>query len=399
MFWTGNQAGAAPTDNAPSGDVPLAIHVLVAIADADLADQVASSLAAAVPAVIRHTGDPADTAAQLHDAAFDVVIADVEVEGFSDPLLLRLARDTQPGAVRIGMITRERDDPALASLAHQVLTPSDLDTLGERVRRSMARHRAVENPIVLAQIANCDVLPGVPELLVEISRVLADPESTMADLGDIVATDPELTARVLQLTNSAFYARRTPTADIAQAVAWLGTPAIRGLVVHLEVLRAFRNRVPQVVLDLAQDLQVHAKDVAVATRDLLPADPEAWTAGLLHDIGKLILAANDPAGWRSVEAIVAGGSSQSSAERSLFGCDHAAVGACLLATWGLPGELIDAVAGHHDPSVMGAELHVAGAVHLADALVHGVRRQVDEAWLDASGARSAFDEAWSAAHP
>ncbi len=395
----GNRARPGHEMRDPSG-AAIAVQALVVLADPALTGRVQERLLAAMPVVVRTAADAPEAAAALHEANFDVVIADVDVPGFDDPFLLRLVRDTQPSAVRFGVLGRERaDDPALAFVAHQVLRPEEVGDIGQRVRRTVCVHRAVEDPVVRAQIADCDVLPAVPELMARLSLVLGDADVGMSEVADVIGQDPELAARVLQLTNSAFLGRRQPTADLATAIAWLGTPAVRGLVVHMEVLRAFGAGVPQIVADLAAEQAAHGRDVANWARQLLPNEPEAWTAGLLHDLGKLVLAANDPTGWAAVLQNQEQGRSSVAAEQAVLGTNHAAVGAALLASWGLPPEVVEGVANHHQPVESGRELHVAGAVHLADAIVNGDKSLVDERWVEDADQTRAFRMWWAAAHP
>lgn len=371
----------------PSRSDAIALHVLLAATDPQVRSRIEQELHGAMPTVVDAVTDIAECAAALHEAPYDIVVADTDVAGFDDPILLRLARDTQPTALRVGLVGGNRSDVALAMLAHLAIDPRNLDGLGERLRLAAALQRTVEDPIVRSQVAQCQVLPSAPTLYAQLATVLANDEVGIDDVCEVVQQDQEVVARILQLTNSAFTGRVQPTSNVAEAVAYVGLPSVRGLVLTMEVLRAFRQHDAKIVQHLALQLSAHAQDVANLARVVAPTEREAFTAGLLHDIGKLVLAANDPDGWSVVESLVAADRHPVEAEMSVFGCSHDGVGASLLATWGLPGAVVEAVAHHHVPAEVGAHLSLAGAVHVADALSHESRAdlRLDHEWLASAG--------------
>ena len=181
-----------------------------------------------------------------------------------------------------------------------------------------------------------------------------------------------MTVKILQIVNSAFFGLRRHISDSRSAVEFLGLDTISSLTLGLGVISQFEFQTSGVFF---ADLWAHSMAVGVvANKIALLEDPEvgndAFTAGLLHDIGKVILAVNLPEKFKAVEEIVKNGHiSMFEAEKRIFGATHTDVGAYLLGLWGLPNQVVQAVAFHHAPR----ELPVTGftaltAVHAANAL-------------------------------
>lgn len=375
-----------------STSAPLALRVLLATADPTWRERLRAGLDAAMPAVLHVIDDLADCAVSLHEQQFDIVVADAATPGFTDPMLLRMARDTQPSALRVALVSESptADGVSLSMVAHIVAEPDDHADLPDRIRRAATRQRMIDSPAVRAQVAQCDVLPAAPMLYTQLATVLSMDDVPMHAVAEVVSQDPEVAARILQLANSAATGRRSQTSDLSSAVAYVGVSTVRGLVLTLEVLRAFRRHESRTVTRLAEELALHGQTVAEMALLVDGRNREGYTAGLLHDIGKLILAANDHVGWERVEMRVAGGATHVEAEEAVFGTTHDAVGAALLASWGLPAELVDAVAFHHTPDELGTELHLAGVIHVADALSYddSSQRRLDRAWVQRAGLSS-----------
>jgi HD-like signal output (HDOD) protein len=225
---------------------------------------------------------------------------------------------------------------------------------------------------ILDALGQIDSLPTLPAVVGELGRRLADEETSAAEVARILACDQALTARVLRLANSAFYAPREPVRSAQQAVIMLGLSTVRAITLKASVLAAFP-------VSEARPFWLHALGCACAARavarlaGLAPAD-DAFVMGLLHDIGKLALAEHLPEAYARVRARVArDGGLIRSAEVAELGCDHAQIGRFLCAHWSLPIEFRDAIGGHHDLASC-TEVHRpwAACVHLADILARAL---------------------------
>jgi putative nucleotidyltransferase with HDIG domain len=179
---------------------------------------------------------------------------------------------------------------------------------------------------------------------------------------------------VLQLANSAYFGRRSPVSKVTDAVAYLGIDTLRALLLHAEAFREFQVNPPIPGFDL-QELHRHCTRVARLAGALLSdagggAGADALTAGLLHDIGLLVLASRNREGLADIlERVRVERRPIHHVEQELHGVTHAEIGAHLLALWGLPHSVTEAVAGHHDHKWLEPPFDTVAAVQIATTLV------------------------------
>lgn len=211
-----------------------------------------------------------------------------------------------------------------------------------------------------------------PEILLRLNTLLEDPECPASALGQVIGRDPVLTARLLRLANSPFYGFPSRIDTVSRAVTVIGMQALRNLVLVTSAVDCL-SRLP--VPDM-RTYWLHSLRAAIAARVLaLHCDvdePEAlFAAGLLHDIGRQIIAAKLPEIAREL-GIRAGdtGMAVAEVEREVLGFDHAAVGAELLRAWRLPPTLCEPVAFHHRPLEATQTQLAAAIIHAADIIAH-----------------------------
>jgi HD-like signal output (HDOD) protein len=240
-------------------------------------------------------------------------------------------------------------------------------------------------------------LPSCPRLYTELTELILDPDATAADAAALMERDVAMSAKVLQLVNSAFFGLGRRVALTSEAVQYLGLDTLRALVLHAGAFEAFAPTRPIEGFDIAA-LQRRSYLAARIARQLAPdvrTRDHAFTAALLHAVGLLVLARQDP--YELAAAIADAQRSATSlheVEYAHQGSSHAELGAYVLGIWGLPEPLVDAVAHQYRIGrLAGPALDTALLVHVAtvlagelcaDAVATGVGR-LDEAALAEAG--------------
>ena len=328
----------------------------------------------------------------------DVVITDMRMPKIDGAQLLEMVRRDYPEAVRIVLSGYSASETILKSVgtAHQYLSkPCSAENLEITIERAFLVKRILEtNQALQGLVGKIRTLPALPALYMRISRELQAEEPSLKTIGSIVAQDPSMAARMLQLVNSAFFALPRYVDDPAQAVTLLGIEVTSALVLSLEIFSQYqRMSIGGVHLER---LWQHSMACARVARHIAERESpqsgglpdRAYTAGLLHDLGRLILAAMLPDEYRQVGREAAKRSiTISAAEEEHWGTGHSTVGAFLLGLWGLPVDLVQAVRWHHDPRQAANEpwFDLTLIVHAADALA-------DECGSSAGVGSTAVDE-------
>lgn len=316
--------------------------------------------------------------AALAAAPADVVITELTGPGFDGVALLRQVRDRWPATARFVLSANTSTQLLMKALpvAHQILCrPFDPAHLQRVVFRACALSSRLYSNGVQAALGSLRSLPAVPRLYQLLSQELDSGRATPKSVATIIEQDMSMTARLLQLVNSAFFGLSRRITNIREAVTYLGFEPIRNLVASSEMFRAMSKLAAPSGFSL-DAVQQHSQRVGSIAAGLL-ADRElsrtAYCAGMLHDIGRVVLAVSMPEAFaRASELASRQNLALHDAEQRVFACTHAEIGAHLLVMWGLPQALIEAVAFHHSPAALGeSQFGIAGAIHVADAIEHG----------------------------
>jgi HD-like signal output (HDOD) protein len=263
----------------------------------------------------------------------------------------------------------------VVTVAHQFLAkPCDAGTLRVAVERACHLKALDSDDSIRRTVTSLGGLPSVPRTYEALTRELADPDGSIQKVASIIEQDVGVSAKVLQLVNSAFFGSAHSVTNIQSAVSYLGINTLKNLVLSVEIFRAFKPE-----RDLpgfsVERLQYHAQLTAhIAT--LLPVPKHlaeiALVAGMLHDVGKLILAWKLSEPFAKVLAEAAGARCPvHTVEERKNEFSHAEIGAYLLGLWGLPYTLVEAVALHHRPNrVPHQQLDAVSAVYVANLLAH-----------------------------
>ena len=312
----------------------------------------------------------------LDGGPFDVVVSDMRMPGMDGATLLRLVQERHPQTVRIVLSGQTDLEAALRAVpvAHQFLAkPCDRNELRRAVERACLSTALLNDDAVRRAAAGAGHVPSAPSLYTKLVAATADQDASIADIAALVESDIAMCAKVLQLVNSSFFGLARRVSSPREAVTYLGIERVRALVLSAGAFRAFAATQP--VEGFSVDaLETHSARVARLAADLLPDKSEAedaFTAGVLHDVGKLLLAAHRPDEFAlQLAAARESGRPLHELEHERAGVTHAEVGAYLLALWGLPHRIVEAVAYHHAPGRLDAEtLDPVAAVHIADLLI------------------------------
>lgn len=223
-------------------------------------------------------------------------------------------------------------------------------------------------------VARLKALPALPTVVAELLASFGNEDVDIALLAQQISHDQALTARLLRVANSSFYGLQSRISTINEAVVVLGFRAVRSMVLAVGVSRVFR---PGHCPGFDPHAYVrHSVGVGLAARALAQAtarNPElAFTGGILHDIGELVLATCFPEQYTKALAYrEQHDCTLVEAERDIIGVDHAVVGGLLADTWRFPSSLRSAVAEHHAPSAATAD-SLADLTHLADGIAHAL---------------------------
>jgi len=313
----------------------------------------------------------------LSKGPYDVIVTDARMPGMDGPTLLEEVRRRYPEIRRIVLSGQTEISLTLRAmrLAHQFLPkPSDPEVLRVAIERACTMKRVLASESLARVIGSIGDLPTAPRVYSELALALSGPEPSLDEIGILVEQDIGLSAKVLQLVNSAFFGQSRDITSVRQAVSHLGLNVIQTLVASVEAIEIFDGTgwLGEFSVD---EFQRHSQVTArIASSFPLPRDlcDAAAAGGLLHDVGKLVLACRLPERLKEATRLAAERQQPlHQVETELYGVSHAEIGAYLLGVWGLPTPVIEAVAHHHNPlRVPHQGLNPVVVVHLADLLAH-----------------------------
>jgi HD-like signal output (HDOD) protein len=321
----------------------------------------------------------------LERGAFDVVVTDMRMPGMDGGQLLDRVQERHPSVGRIVLSGHVELEAAMraAPVAHQFRSkPCDPDQLRDAINRACESRVMLSDESVRSIIVALGRLPVLPSTSATLLHTLQEPDADLARVAQIVEHDVGITAKILQLVNSAFFGFHSEVTSVLAALNYLGLDTLKQLVLSVEIFRTFQPApLPGFSLE---SFEAHSRLTArIAIRLPVPQRiaNAATVAGLLHDVGELVLVSRLP---RKFELALKVASERAvpvhQVEEEVIGTSHTQVGAYLLYLWGLPNSLVEAARGHHNPVAAepGArQLDIVGVTHVADALAHEVNQTPD----------------------
>jgi HD-like signal output (HDOD) protein/CheY-like chemotaxis protein len=350
--------------------------------------------------------------AQSDVLELDAIVSDMRMPGMDGVAVLTEMRRRHPEVARIILSgqTGQRDVLRSLSVAHQSLSkPCGPSELVGAVQRACDLQERLGDAKLRQVLGRVDSLPSPSAVILELRATMARDDVDIADVDSVISSDVGMSAKVLQLVNSAFFGLARHVDDIRDALAYLGLDVVHELVVATEVFRS-AEQITGLPRTLVEEVRAHSTAVALAASLLAEGTPlhqQAFVSGLLHDIGWLALAAQVPEALPGMAARVAQGHILHDVELDVFGATHADVGGYLLSLWGLPTGIAEAVARHHDAELMPHRvLDLPHLVHLADIMastaglglpqLEGELTGVGEGYVEALGASERLEQARAA---
>lgn len=296
-----------------------------------------------------------DALEMMTGTTFDVVVSDMRMPGMDGAELLRKVQELYPCTIRI-MLTGQADQDSIlrtVGVVHQFLEkPSDPDLLKSVLIRSSALYSLLADDKIKEIVSRIESLPSLPNIYIQLQRAMVSPDVSVADVAAIIEQDMGMSAKVLQLVNSAFFGLFQEVESPARAVGLLGLETVRGLVLGVQVFSAMKSN--SKIFSLNKLMQ-HSMAVGACAKKIAAAETNdktiidhSFIGGILHDIGQLILASRlheqydqalNLAHEQNIPLRVA--------ESQIFHTGHDSVGAYLIGLWGLPGPVVEAIGFHH----------------------------------------------------
>ncbi len=348
--------------------------ILLAVTDAQSLVDVTEALGAAWE--ITSVASEEDALEQFEKRSFDVLLVDFNFGSPDASDFMNLALEKRPDTVRF-LFAYEADVALVAAKVlgspHVLPKPIESGSLKSRIEDGVKESNDEQSGSEPANTPSA--APAIPSIYSEVLKALESPGVTIEQVGEIIARDAALTSEVLSLTKSSYLGLPRNITNPMEAVESLGLETIKAVVMALRFLAEHSRLKPGYVL--LDQIWQHSINVGQIARDLVLFETkdralasQALVAGLLHDLGKVVLAANFDDLYGRVHSLAR---KQPVAlwdiEKEMFGANHGEIGACLIGMWNMPSAIVDAAALHHEPP-LGEDQQITplAAVHIANVL-------------------------------
>ncbi len=305
----------------------------------------------------------------------DVVISDMRMPGMDGAEFLEQVREDHPEIIRI-MLTGQADEESVyrtVNVVHQFLSkPCDPDKLKNLIIRSSALRDLLTDVHLKRMVSGIDNLPSLPEMYTQLQQVLQKEDASAEEVAAIIEQDVAMTAKLLQLVNSSFFGLYQKVESPARAVKLLGFDTIKILVLGVQIFSGVKVEAGLISLDYLKEHSMMvaqcSKKIALASSDDADVINNCFLAGMLHDIGRLLLLSQMTDSYLPVVEIAREEETNlTDNERDHFNASHGEIGAYLVGLWGFASEILEAIAYHNNIGASMAEtFSPALAVHAAD---------------------------------
>ncbi|WP_031485176.1 response regulator [Maridesulfovibrio frigidus] len=308
---------------------------------------------------------------------FDVVVSDIRMPGMDGAELLTRLKDEYPGVIRIALSGQVGLSEVVRSIraVHQYISkPCDAETLVTKIESALKSREILTDPAMQRLVTEIDALPVIPSVFKSIEDELRKEEPSISKIANLISKDVGLVAKILKLINSPYFGLPSNIKSISQAISLLGLETIKTLILGTHLFSMYDEKaLPKLSLSLLWEHSFRVSNIArlIAEKENLDKNTiiQVRMAGLLHDVGKLILAYSFPEKYSQVlDKIRETKDPINRCELSVFGTTHAQIGAYLMGLWGMSGEVVHGIGYHH--SYDKCDLSIPMIVSVADMIDH-----------------------------
>jgi HD-like signal output (HDOD) protein len=329
---------------------------------------------------IHYAGDAEQALEIMRQTTVDIVVSETQLSGKQGSELLKEVQLHYPSTTRLLFSGQAMRTPAqeIVHHAHQFIAkPCDSDQLIDILQRIFYLRSLLNNPSIEEMISSLGTLPSLPSTYQQMITTLQSDSATVKEIGTIVAQDIGMSAKILQMVNSAFFGLPRRIASPEHAVTLLGIETVTNLALSAGI---FSQLAPNVMDEFKlEQLWQHSMLVSRLVQRLSQAagmDQQASQipilAGLMHDLGKLLLATQDTEEYRRIKQQSERDSvPMYEVESESLWCNHATIGAYLMGLWGLPFSAVEAVALHHTAEKQSRDRLDCLTVYAANLLING----------------------------
>jgi HD-like signal output (HDOD) protein len=320
----------------------------------------------------------------------DIIVTDMRMPVADGVSLLKKVKELYPQTARIILSGYSEHELTMAAsgIAHQYLSkPTNGESMKSAINRIISLRAYLNNQELIKIISGLESLPSLPELYLNLQDEINSAHPSIKKIGEFIAQDPTMTARVLQLVSSAFFGLPQKISNPVQAVNFLGLEVIKALVLFVQMFSISKADSKFSIVSFwnhSINTGRIAKKILQMENSSSKESDEAFIAGMLHDLGKLVLMQIPGYFGNVIQTMQSEHIDFHEAEYKLHKTSHSEAGAYLLGLWGLPQYLPEVLAYHHCPSISQITgPSILAAVHIADHLDSGTKP--DENFIKAIG--------------